>query len=465
MPTARCWLRTTTAAKGSIHASSSARKRLVPIASSRRAWAIPAPALSRFRFAFFERFGGNLPRGLPSWFEALDRDRDGQITLREWLQGGKELREFREYDLNGDGLLTPDEVLRFLKTRLDLKLDKGQANYQGTVEEVADELYQGKKSFKIFTIRLERGQTYQIDHISKLFQAFLYLEDADGNLLKENSSAGVGGNSRLVYRAEQTGTYRVIATSLGGFRTGEFVLSVRVINGIGVTLPRGLPSWFKEIDEDKDGQIDLREWLQAGKDISEFREYDLNGDGLITPEEVLRCLKKRLDLELENGQAKFEGTLEQSAEGDYRGKKSFKILTIKLEQGITYQIDHMSKAFDAYLYLEDADGKLLAEDDDGGEGLNLRIIFRAEKTGTYRLIATSLGNTWPGAFSLSVRVLDHFGGNLPRGLPSWFKALDKDGDGQISLHEWLQGGKEIREFSEYDLNGDGLITPDEVLHF
>src|SRR5262249_45035391 len=47
---------------------------------------------------------------LPPWFEALDTNRDGQVSLREWLAGGKTLDEFRKLDLNDDGLLTPEEV-------------------------------------------------------------------------------------------------------------------------------------------------------------------------------------------------------------------------------------------------------------------------------------------------------------------------------------------------------------------
>jgi hypothetical protein len=59
--------------------------------------------------------------------------------------------------------------------------------------------------------------------------------------------------------------------------------------------------------------------------------------------------------------------------------------------------------------------------------------------------------------------IDCLAATLPKGLPPWFKELDKDGDGQVSLHEWRRGGKEPAEFRKYDLNGDGFITPEEVL--
>ncbi|OAI47609.1 hypothetical protein AYO44_01660 [Planctomycetaceae bacterium SCGC AG-212-F19] len=55
-------------------------------------------------------------------------------------------------------------------------------------------------------------------------------------------------------------------------------------------------------------------------------------------------------------------------------------------------------------------------------------------------------------------------GKLPKELPAWFKQLDTDGDGQISMLEWRSGGKSMDEFQKYDRNGDGFITIAEVLY-
>jgi Ca2+-binding EF-hand superfamily protein len=56
-------------------------------------------------------------------------------------------------------------------------------------------------------------------------------------------------------------------------------------------LPKELPSWFADLDKDKDGQVGLYEWKASGKSTSEFLEMDANGDGFLTVEEVLRHQK------------------------------------------------------------------------------------------------------------------------------------------------------------------------------
>lgn len=52
---------------------------------------------------------------LPAWFTALDTDGDMQVSLFEWRSGGKPAAQFNEMDLNGDGLLTRDEYVRYAR--------------------------------------------------------------------------------------------------------------------------------------------------------------------------------------------------------------------------------------------------------------------------------------------------------------------------------------------------------------
>ncbi len=54
---------------------------------------------------------------------------------------------------------------------------------------------------------------------------------------------------------------------------------------------------------------------------------------------------------------------------------------------------------------------------------------------------------------------------LPKGLPSWFRSRDRDGDGQLSLAEFAPNLSEslLKLFAKYDRNGDGFLVPEELL--
>ncbi len=79
-----------------------------------------------------------------------------------------------------------------------------------------------------------------------------------------------------------------------------------------------------------------------------------------------------------------------------------KVHTVNLAASQTYTIDLVSKQFDAYLRLEDTEGKQLAEDDDGGGHLNARIVFQTANEGAYRIIATSFDGAGTGPYTLTV---------------------------------------------------------------
>jgi hypothetical protein len=83
----------------------------------------------------------------------------------------------------------------------------------------------------------------------------------------------------------------------------------------------------------------------------------------------------------------------------------YKPYKVKLKEGKLVVIDMVrtAKDMDPYLFLEGPDGKIVAQDDDGGGDRNARILFTPHKDGEYRIIATTLDRT-TGEYTLTARV-------------------------------------------------------------
>jgi hypothetical protein len=87
-----------------------------------------------------------------------------------------------------------------------------------------------------------------------------------------------------------------------------------------------------------------------------------------------------------------------------------KLYLVHVEAGNTYQIDLTTQTlgYDPYLFLFDDTNKLIAQDDDGGGFPNARIVFRANRTGVYRIHASHYGFL-PKAGNFTV-IVRRFGG-------------------------------------------------------
>jgi Ca2+-binding EF-hand superfamily protein len=55
-------------------------------------------------------------------------------------------------------------------------------------------------------------------------------------------------------------------------------------------LPPNIPPWFRQYDTDGDGQVGLYEWKAQGRAVAEFEAMDVNGDGFLTVEEVMKTV-------------------------------------------------------------------------------------------------------------------------------------------------------------------------------
>ena len=112
--------------------------------------------------------------------------------------------------------------------------------------------------------------------------------------------------------------------------------------------------------------------------------------------------KKPELLTLKEGVAKVDGALKADDEMDRVQKNPCKVYVVDFKTGRNYKIDMVSKELDSYLRLEDATGKELAKDDDGGGFVNARVHFHCPADGGYRVICTTFGGG-TGAFTLTIQ--------------------------------------------------------------
>lgn len=100
----------------------------------------------------------------------------------------------------------------------------------------------------------------------------------------------------------------------------------------------------------------------------------------------------------------LNGSLKKPDPVDKLRKKPGQVYQVKLTAGTTYVFDLMSKQFDAFLRLETPEGKLLAQDDDGGADTDARIRYQAKTDGIVRVVATCYNNSATGTFLLRIRI-------------------------------------------------------------
>ena len=77
--------------------------------------------------------------------------------------------------------------------------------------------------------------------------------------------------------------------------------------------------------------------------------------------------------------------------------------TLTVPTDTTLQLDLASEAFDAYIYVVDASGAVIYEDDDSGGNFNSRVT-RNFSAGTYSILATSFSSGEEGSYSITVMV-------------------------------------------------------------
>ncbi len=220
---------------------------------------------------------------------------------------------------------------------------------------------------KNYTVHLVKGAKYTITLRSST-DSYLRLEDDAGKEVAEDDDGGAqdpgaqGLDAKVEFTPEKTGKFKLIATTYDQGATGDFVLSI------------------------------LRE-----------------GKGVVAEEKGDKGTKGGKELDPQPGKAlTVKLTLTEKDGTDTKRQGSYaKNYSVNLVKGARYTIT-LRSATDSYLRLEDASGQQVAEDDDSGaqdpgaEGLDAKIQYTPEKSGKFKLIATTYDQGATGNFTLSI---------------------------------------------------------------
>jgi Ca2+-binding EF-hand superfamily protein len=177
---------------------------------------------------------------------------------------------------------------------------------------------------------------------------------------------------------------------------------------------------MRRYDRNRDGRLS-REEISGGRWSDDPFRYDANRDGSLTPNELaVRYAQRRIDRE----RARSED------DGDDRDSSS------RYSRFSSRGRDDSNR--------DDRSRYSFSRGDDGDE--------------------RSDGESSRGPLARTYRFLSPEE-RLPAGLPDWFASLDEDRDGQVLMAEFAEQWNDsvAANFSAFDTNGDGLITPEECL--
>jgi hypothetical protein len=323
--------------------------------------------------------------------------------------------------------------------------------------------------------------TIRVDLTSSQFDALLHVTDAAMNLIAVDDDGGEGTNSRL-YHNFMPGSYVIWATTHAPGETGTYALSMAPVTlcsaattaaaAVGSTvsgtltqnsciLPHGNPGagWRVSLTTATALSVTLRSTSFAPLLVAtDLQLIPLAFAMPYSPDTIVQLVQHFPPGEYvlwatspEGGVGPFTMSVEtaripvcdRSAGAIAPGQTRSGTLTgsscrlpdgrvadpwqLTLAAPATLRIDLTSQQFDAFLILTDQAGGIVASDDDGGEGVNARIV-RQLPAGSYTIWATTWVPGMTGAYQLAVQpssggaaarlqdisLLNKAGGSAPR---------------------------------------------------
>jgi Ca2+-binding EF-hand superfamily protein len=237
---------------------------------------------------------------------------------------------------------------------------------------------------------------------------------------------------------------------------------------------------LRDYDKNSDGFIDNVEWKE-GRWSTPPEESDTNKDGRLSKPELCERIAKRFGLTGGPGSSSSSSSSSRGGDsrgGDSRGSSSDSNQFRRYAEGLLRQHDENRNGT-----LEKDELSRLKSEHRSADANNDGVITVDElavKLQAFSSNSSSSGgdssdrrSSWGSRGSSSPSTSTANKGyrltspleRLPKGLPDWFLRNDADSDGQVAMHEYSTSWSDTTaaEFQKYDLNGDGIITAQEVL--
>jgi serine protease Do len=158
-------------------------------------------------------------QGLVRWPLNTDKSRKLNLLLPAGIRAMVALT-----DKDGNALIRDDPSVEKVKSAGGMIVQ----TFDGSLKKTDPFDFEREKCVRhIHEFKVQPGKVYTFDLLSEDFDAYLRLEDADGNKIAEDDNGAGFRNSRIVYSAAADGTVRIVATTCNAGETGGYRIVIR----------------------------------------------------------------------------------------------------------------------------------------------------------------------------------------------------------------------------------------------